>query len=229
MKNLLKISFLLILTISFNSWSEESFNDEINSNKFDYSLFNSLKGIKVDIDYPESIKNISSIIEKNRAITNHINSELGVNLNLTNESVEYAAYNTDEIIEIGLREGFFEEHDKSIILQLDNDLSSLDFENSIQNFETKVLTLNLSSSEFEKYNTWANILKLINQENPNALVSNYQQKGCLGAILAYSGATVAVGVACVPNPTTPIACPLAIALKSLAYFNMIDACNEEEE
>ena len=65
--------------------------------------------------------------------------------------------------------------------------------------------------------------------NRIAIDSNYQQKGCLGAILAYSAATVAVGVACVPNPTTPIACPLAIGLKSLAYFNMIDACNEEEE
>ncbi len=233
MKRTFEFAIATVLSIFFFGCSNEKIQSiGFTPNKFDYTLFESLKGEKVNIGYPENIVQLSSVIEKNRAITDHINNQLGVNLSLTSESIEYASYSTYEIIEIGLKEGFFNIDDREIILQLQMNLGKNDFDSSLKTFEYHVLSLNLPLNEFKRYNTWANILKVINQENPNALLSNNiysnQQRGCLSAILAYSGATVAVGVACVPNPVALIACPLAIALKALAYYNMIDTCKKKK-
>jgi len=218
----LLFTFLSICLISCNS--DEVSVDEF-KNSFDYSLFNSFKKKSIGIEFPEEIHKITSILEKNRAITNHINSELGVSLNLTSESVEDARYTTQQIIQIGLNEGFFQDHDSDIINALENDSRNLNFKTTIQNFERNVLSLNLNPTTFEKYNTWANILKMIHLEQPNIFLAK-SQKGCFTSILAYSGATVAVGLACIPNPTTPASCPLAIGLKALAYYNMIEACKD---
>ena len=43
-------------------------------------------------------------------------------------------------------------------------------------------------------------------------VDMWMMSRCLGGSIGCTAALVAVGVACVPNPTTPFACPAAIAL-----------------
>ncbi|MEM6722302.1 MAG: hypothetical protein AAF611_23445 [Bacteroidota bacterium] len=225
MKHLTKALLITFLSIYMISCSPDTISTTVTTNSFDYSLFNSLNQKSMWIKFPKQIHDITSILEKNRAITNHINSELGVNLNLTSESVENAIYTTQEIIQIGLNEGFFEDHDSYLITELEKDFKNVGFKTSIQYFERNVLSLNMNPTIFEKYNTWANILKIINSKEPNIFTTK-QSKGCFTSILAYSGATVAVGLACTPNPTTPASCPLAISLKALAYYNMIEACKD---
>lgn len=225
MKHLTKILILTFLSTCLISCDSEEISTNNAIKSFDYSLFNSFKEKSIWIEFPSEINKMNTILEKNRAITKHIDNELGTSLNLTSEAVEDARYTSQEIIQIGLNEGFFQNHDEYLITNLENDFQNLDFETSISNYERNVLSLNLDNTTFEKYNVWANVLKIINSED-SSIFGAKSQKGCFTSILAYSGATVAVGLACTPNPTTPASCPLAISLKALAYYNMIDACKD---
>lgn len=208
---------------------------------FDYSIYNTYKGVdinkyrvskKVKQNSLQSKESLSSL-ETFSYIIDDINSdfttELDVNKldklllenNLIVETPEYLQ--PVDIIKEDLPS-----NDIIIGDKFENDLNLYGFETALNNFESNVLSMNLTQVEFEKYNQLANVLSLLNNSNPEYFSnSNYLSKSstmaklspCGKAIFWNSLATVGL-VAC----GTGWLCALAIAAKIGAMDSMIETC-----
>jgi hypothetical protein len=213
-----KLLFGLIATVMFGFVGNAQ-------NKFDYYLFNSVKDNPLDLT--EEINEIYSNSLPNNQILKLINNKVGLQDNFKSKAYEYFNYDSYTMRENGLSDGVFNTNDINLIDEFVNNLKIKSFDQSLSSFEDSVLKLNLLENEFSKYNTFINIIKYL--EYQDRTISTYASKkdwGCLIAIAQYTLETVAVGVACVPNPTTPIACPLAISFAVVGYANMINECKK---
>jgi|TARA_B100000497_G_C7653826_1_gene393474 hypothetical protein len=61
-------------------------------------------------------------------------------------------------------------------------------------FESDILTMNISDEEFQKYNTFGNFIKILNDNNPQIFTASVAKAEgpleCLGAILGLAVAIV---------------------------------------
>jgi hypothetical protein len=194
-------------------------------NKFDYSLFNSIKDTPLDLT--EEINEIYSKSLPNNQILQSINNKVGLKDNFTPKAYEYFNYDSYTMRENGLSDGVFSTDDINLIDEFINNLKIKSFDQSLSSYEESVLKLKLSGNEFSKYNSFANIIKYLEYQD-RTISTNVSSRNwsCLIAIAEYTLETIAVGVACVPNPTTPIACPLAIGFAVVGYANMINECKK---
>ena len=110
------------------------------------------------------------------------------------------------------------------------DWENIGIEKAIFNLNNLLNEKNVDDNVFEKYNSFSNILLLSEikvQSQPKN--SNYQAKSswtCALKIANFTLSTVAVGATCVPNPSTPVACPIAVGYAVIAYAEMLMECAE---
>jgi hypothetical protein len=236
MKNLIKIVLSLLMILgSFNSCISEKDELNNNANNFDYSFYNSNKENSLKLEVINIFKKSS---KPNTEILNYINTQLGSTPTLTEFAFEYFNYSGSEIRNHAIKDGIFNKTDVKLLDEFIYDIQANNFEIGISKFETTVLSLNLPKHEFNKYNTFANIIKFIEYQNhyfSNTNIPIDSQKNsysarmswdCAIAISEYTLLTVAVGVACVPEPAAPLACPLAVGFAVTGYANMINECTK---
>jgi hypothetical protein len=194
-------------------------------NKFNYSLFELVKNNSLDLS-----REINEILAKsvpNEQILKIINDKTGLKDNFTPKAYEYFNYDSNQMREKGLSDSIFNTNDLNLIDAFVNNLKVKSFDESLSSFEVGVLKLKLSEKDFAKYNTFANIVKYV--EYQNHVYSNAAAKfnwDCALAIGQYTLTTVAVGAACIPEPASPLACPLAIGFAVISYGQMIRACRK---
>jgi hypothetical protein len=213
--------FLQSCTINDSNTSQE-IKEEL---RFDYSVFKHLNEGKENIKISISRTQNYSLSEK-QAILDSINNFYGTNVYFP-DSLLNLINNTDgEIKEVSLSNNWISEAELTIYDSFVSDLGNLSFDNAITNFENTILENNPNPEDFKKYNSFANSIKYINYQNPGYFDLN-QTRGwfaCAYATATFTASSVAVGLACVPNPTSPLSCPLAVSLSVSAYANMIYQC-----
>lgn len=244
MKKNKTISLLTIMSIFLIVFGCNEDTDEQNLTRFDLSTYNSLKeevaNLKsLDLEKINSAFKDSDLNQRNdtdikQIVVDEVNATFEEPV-LQIEAVEYVEYEGEEILTKGFEDGIFTELDIEIANDLASDMINDGVDVAIQNMENKLIQSGANQLEFDRYNQLANQL-LLNIEGVNSSPDMNFEPGdvvgglgwrCALAIVAFTLATVAVGAACVPNPTSPIACPLAVTQASIAYATMIAACKKD--
>ena len=205
---------------------------EIRNNAFDYAFFNEQKNNKVFDKIYEKVKAINferrtnSNLEFKKEILEIVNSEVGTDINLSDEILELSDYSGNEVLDIAQNKGWISETDKSLLISFNNDFESENFDTAIENYENSVLSMNLSEEEFVKKNNFANIIKLVNSEinNPNESTVNREMLssrswGCFFAIIGWIVAIVGL-FAC----ATVILCGVALIGYGIAVRHLFLNC-----
>lgn len=221
----------LVLYASCHQYESPILED---SRMFDYSQFDSAKKIMQEQDYTSFDRmvfdhiDLESITSSEKlTILNNINKPFGETPAIKTDVLDYFYNDGEEIFEKGIKEHILTLKDKELMHSFASDMVSVGFEKAIQNFEQNVKLLKVTDLEFDKYNQFANQISIVNRVMVD--VDADEEGGgwaCAFAIAGYTLATIAVGTACVPNPTTPLTCPLAIARAAVAYGSMIAACSD---
>jgi len=226
LKKLRKPHFVILWITTFvaTSCSLEETNLNRQNKSFDYSTFLRFKETSLNVQFPDSISEIKSINDRSIAIINKINSDFRTEIIISQKVLDLGGYSFYEMQTKGINTGIFSSVDIELLNSLNTDIQISGFDTAILNLEKNVLDLDLPQHEFQKYNSYANILKLIHNSNPQSLTSyqQFQRGGCLGAILAHAFATISLS-----SCSTGVLCPVAVAAWIVSYYNMIDACKKE--
>lgn len=230
-------AIILASLVLFVSCTQGNTDSDSFQNRFNYTEYNSMKAIVSDLK-PLNINALKSI-KQNTSFHRIENNEKEQILNVINESISdeptlqidvleyFELVDENQIILNAIDDGIMTDKDLLVTNQLATDIVNLGLDNALIKFEQDISTMNLSSLEFGKYEKFANQLLIVQEDMLNNGANRLAAGGgwgCAFAIASYTLATVAVGVTCVPNPTTPLACPIAIGRAILAYGSMIAAC-----
>lgn len=192
----------LILFVSCEQY--ESSQDSVDA-KFDYSLFNTYKGNMLDINVLNTSRGQQELsrLELNEAILNDINLQLGTNLDYSYDFKSLEITSSQEIINWGLQNELLNNKDVEILNTFINSVLSNDMETALIDLEAAVFqSEELSLFKIEKYETLANTVRLINEENPEMFNSIGQQRSCFGAVIGIVFAFVALILACAATGAT---------------------------
>ncbi len=232
MKNLINaVLFLAVVGIVFTSCENDA-GDAI-SNEFDYSLYNNKESLfstleKTNLNKYSSKSSGSSEFENAIEI---INEEYGTNVYVTDFDqflIDNPAASIDDI----LQENYISQEDYNVITSFFNDLITYDFDESIENLESRILTMNLNPNAFEKYNFLVNNLMVINDYYSNQGIDIFYQTtsnkalaakmggGCAVAIASNAVSTIGLATCGVPGPW----CALAIVAKGLSLAGTYFSC-----
>jgi hypothetical protein len=225
------ISVLLVLLI-FSSCTRDTITDDLLERKFDYSIHNEFKSnnyngeiIGVVNTYMANFKD--SVAPYNVfELLNEVNDYYRTDLNFPNEFLNTLSHNFEDIPDILIEMGFIGGETLSLIDSFLVNLNNSDFNVALEKFETSVLVMNLSDSEFKTKNDFVNVLKTLYHYNPHFFSSNNSFEkssksgfGCLRAALALTAASVALA-SCV----TVVTCGIAVTGWILAYGAYQDNC-----
>lgn len=222
------LSIILASLVLFVSCSQY----EIRNRAFDYAVFETYKNSPVFDKIYERVKADSfklradSDLELKKEILNIVNSEVGTELNFSDEIFELLDYNSEEVLGIAHNKGWISENDKTLINTFIFDYENNGFNIAIENFEDNVLDINLSEEEFLQKQSFANIVKLINSEiNLNDRSSfSVNDWDCFFAIIAWLICIVGL-FAC----ATIVLCTIALAGYGIAVRNLYIHCVSIEE
>lgn len=112
--------------------------------------------------------------------------EYGTNITLSLDVLELTDKTKEEIQIVSLKKGYIDEQDIIVYNGFTNNLKQYDFETSLSLFENDILNMNVSDESFEKYNAFANFVKVINDSNPKIFSGTSEQTrgwACFGAIV----------------------------------------------
>lgn len=230
MKLISKITFVLIIVIVLSSCNKEemisssdfsavdNIANRISKNEFDFSVYEnkeSLFKILKSMDFDQ--------IKLNEAIK-EINSAYGTNIYETDFD-QYLKDHPYSNIEDYYKMGFINHEEFEMINSFFNDLDIFDFDQSLKRLQEKILNLNYSSEEFEKYNLLVNNLLIVNEyygkdKNDDGMVQARMSAGCAAAIASNGIATVTLSSCAVPGPW----CGLAIVGKALSMAGVYLSC-----
>ena len=196
---------------------------------FNYKAFDEFKskGFQIDLS---SIKNSSvSLVEKQKAILNQVNAELGTDLTFPDKAIELINYDAEEIYEVSLKEGWMTQQDVDLTNEFLLNIRTDGIDIAISKYEKTILKLSLSDEKFAEKNIFLNIMKSINYENPNFFKADLLNKSiqaksevwykCAAAVVALTAATLSLA-SCV----TIAACGLAIILVYAGSNSVASMC-----
>lgn len=108
------------------------------------------------------------------------------------------------------------------------DLQNNNFIIALEKFKNNVLNLDLKEEDFYKYNSFVNVVMLMEKNDKNIFISynqNTLRNGpCAEAIASYTLATIGLSACWMTGPGAPLFCGAAIAAKVLAYRAMLRDC-----
>ena len=232
------LSIFLASLMLFISCEQYETGNKLEENSFDYSQFNSFKTTNIDLDLKLIKKSGDSKANKMKAVINAVNKKMNTNIDLPSNALEMINDDAEMIFEKSLSNNWMNESEIKLTQTLISDIKLKGFEKAISNYEKKVLDLNLSASEFSKYNNIVNILRSQNYENPSLYNLKSENSGLLNKGLASNdwcdwckcaAATVALTVATagLTSCVTVAACGLAIVLVYAASNGFAAACLED--
>ncbi len=233
LKNLRKPYFAMFLSFLMLFISCKQYDSELNEieQSFDYKVFNTYKNtnhldaIINKINTSNKDRSNLSVLETNKLILSTVNDELDTGLylpeSLLSMSVDMEA---NDIYEIALTNNWLDIKDVELTKNFANDAETIGFDLAVENYQNKVLALNLSSKEFAKKNIFINAVKALDYENPKLFTvnNNTQARGwyrCALATIALAATTAALA-SCI----TIVACGLAVLLQVNAVYGFADQC-----
>jgi hypothetical protein len=233
LKNLRKPYFAMFLSFLMLFISCKQYDSELNEieQSFDYKAFNTYKNtnhldaIINKINTSNKDRSNLSVLETNKLILSTVNDELDTGLylpeSLLSMSVDMEA---NDIYEIALTNNWLDIKDVELTKNFANDAETIGFDLAVENYQNKVLALNLSSKEFAKKNIFINAVKALDYENPKLFTvnNNTQARGwyrCALATIALAATTAALA-SCI----TIVACSLAVLLQVNAVYGFADQC-----
>jgi hypothetical protein len=166
-----------------------------------------------------------SVLETNKLILSEVNDELGTEVYLPDSVLALSVeMNANDIYNLALTNNWLKVKDVKLAKEFSKDIETKGLDSAIQNYQNKVLTLNLSNDEFAKSNIFINTVKALNYENPGlfSINTNTQAKGwyrCALASVALAATTVGL-TSCL----TIVACGLAVLLQVNAAYAFADHC-----
>lgn len=206
-------------------------NDSQRENSFDYDVFNQRGKLfsileKIDLSpvYHQNIETIN--YEPLENALDSINDSLGTNLSVTSFDM-YQVENQDKNLSDYLNEGFLSQQEHDILAVFLTDIEIYSFEQSIENLENHINSLNLNSDDFDKYNDFVNVLMIIDdyyvEQGINIFSSVGRPEisaGCATAIASNAVATLSLNSCFVPGPW----CAVAVAGKALSLAGIYFSC-----
>lgn len=224
-----KLPFYVGLFMLFFSCSQY----EIKNRAFDYAIFNTYKNNPLFDKIYEKVKadsfklRANSNLELKKGVLKIVNSEVGFELNLSDEILELSDYDSEEVLEIAHNKGWISENDKTLINTFNYDYENNGFNIAIGNFEDSVLDMNLSEEEFLQKQNFANAVKLVNSEINNSEVTNLNERssfsarswGCFFAIVGWLASIIGL-LAC----ATIILCTISLVGYGIAVRNLYNEC-----
>lgn len=195
---------------------------------FDSAVFNTFKNSKHFDNVVKNLEGVAiqsrqgSVLEKNKEILTAVNAELGTNLVFPDEILELSLeMNADQIYNTALDEGWMTQEDINLTKDFANDIQTNGFDVAIVNFQSKVLSLNLSDEELARKNAFVNIMKSIDYENPEFFQSHDERSWwrCVLALIAFVAALVGL-----PFCAAILPCLLAYTLFINASLAVADHC-----
>ncbi|MDT7831398.1 hypothetical protein RQM59_03345 [Flavobacteriaceae bacterium S356] len=231
------LSMIIAVLVLYASCNEH--DSELNQTtkySFKYDSYNSTKKAIDNIDALD-VKGLKFIVnnstlnrfDSKKQVLDFINNSLGHTPILRIEALEYFDVDGQNIVNKAIVDSVLSSQDYELLNNFAKDLTNYGVDMALANLEEKINLLDLDEFEFNKYNEFVNQFLMIKDDMDNNNIDLLESRsgwGCAFAIAGYTLATVAVGAACTPNPTTPIACPLAITRAVVAYGSMIAACSD---
>lgn len=211
--NILRKPYFAIFLASlvlFVSCEQYDTNLDINSSKFDYSLFNTYKGsmLNINLNNVTNRQNSNSEItrlELNEALLNEINLQLGTNLDYSLDFKSIEIISVESIVNWSLQNNILDNKDVEILNDFSESLLSNDVENALSDLESKVFqSTELNNFKIEKYEELANTTKLIIDDDPNFF---NRQESCIGAVIGLIFAFIALVLACGTVPLGGVTAP----------------------
>ncbi|WP_438989388.1 hypothetical protein [Polaribacter sp.] len=206
---------------------------EIRNRAFDYAIFDTYKNNPLFDKIYEKVKadnfklKANSNLELKKEILKIVNSEVGSELNLSDEILKLSDYDGEEVLEVARNKGWISENDKTLITTFNYDYENNGFDIAIGNFENSVLNMNLAEEEFLQKQNFANAVKLVNSEVNNSEIINLNGRvsfsakswGCFFAIVGWLVSIVGL-IAC----ATIILCTVALVGYAIAVRNLYNEC-----
>lgn len=199
------------------SFNYESFNTFKNTNHLD-NILNKIQSNKLK-------KSKSTTLEKNKLILSEVNKELNTNVILPDAALSMSIeMEIDDIYNQSLSNGWIKSDDIKLAKDFANDAQKLSFDLAVENYENKVLAMNLTDEEFAQKNLFLNVVKTINYEKPTFFTTDSNLYGkswwrCGLAMTALIASTASMA-SCV----TIGGCVLAIALVYNASLAVGEQC-----
>jgi hypothetical protein len=194
------------------------------SQSFDYSAFLNFKNGSKNFSMPSKFK---SSADKNKAIFDASSKTLGVNVQLPEAVYQLSNYDSEDIYAESLKQGWLSKEDIKLYKTFTSDVESLGLDSAIENFEEVVLKMSLSDVEFNKKNTFLNIIKTVDSNNPSIFQNTFSKYTtwyqCAAASIALTSA-VAGTVSCL----TVAACGLAFVLVYAASNSFAHNCLDDD-
>lgn len=205
--------------IAEQSFNYESFNSFKNSNHLD----NIIRKISA------SNKNYAdvSVLEMNKQILSSVNIELGTDISIPESALSMSlGMDADEVYKTALKNDWLNAQDVKLAKEFIDDVKKNGLDLAIENYESKVLDLNLSNEEFDKKNVFINTIKSIDYKNPKlfAINTNSHSKAVSWWRCALATTAIAAATAGLAGCLTVAACAIAILLHVNASIAFGEQC-----
>ena len=218
------LSIFLASLVLFVSCEQHRLLNE-STHEFDYSMFEEYKNNEQIQNLINKIQNNNINKTSNVDILNLINGELDYELNLPSEFLELSLNDDpDYIYEVALQNQWLSESDIELSQKFANDIVSMGFENAISNYENDILALDLTEEEFNKHNTFLNLVKGVEYNNDEFFKNFNESRGpwrCLISAITFLYSYYSLG-SCV----LIIPCALAFTGFIAASLNFADQCGQ---
>lgn len=185
---------------------------------FSYSTYDEFTEKNIDL----TLKSAGNIDDINKGVFDKF--KVDVSAKGIDKTLEEQSYSSKNNGNNGRNQLNFDKHltklDRELLEKFNIDNQNVGFETALLNFEDNVQSENLGTKEFQKYNRFANVVRVVN-DNDNGVFA--AASPCSEAIAANVLATVGLA-AC----GTGILCFAAVAAKVLAVKAVIDNCGNDD-
>jgi hypothetical protein len=207
--------------------SVQSEKKVVNSEReFDLAVFNEYK----DFDFKKFVskngenkaKDGNSDLVAFSQTVRRINDEFGTNLRVN--SLDSQLILNQNIPPMDIIDNYLTSQEITLVNDFSSNVVDYGFNRAIDMLKGSILRLNISDNEFQKYNSFVNVLHLLNNSDGDVFVNALSP--CSRAIVYYSMATVGLSACIAGGPFVVITCGVAIAAKAATYYEMILACKK---
>lgn len=226
------LSLLIFLTSCNGDYLD---NNTLNSNTgFDLTFFNNNKGNLINLKKfkVKNEKTLSSRLEVNNLILEEINDQLGTDLDFSIEFKELELTDYDSFSKWVFDNNIMTSNEMNLVSKFYYDLNSLELYDAILNLENNVYKENLDPFMIEKFEYIANVVSLIEYEDPGFFKATNETRSCAGALLGLAFASAGLVAACNPpaaGATVGFGCYLAAANFIRASATVGIECGDQDQ
>ncbi len=219
--------FSIFMAFTFLLFSCSRYDNDLNTEnqKFDYTIYKSFNNTNFNKYFAGNLNLKASTTQTLTNSINLINNDFQTNLQinpLDNQLILNKENNSSDIKSFEIIQNSLTSEQRTLINNFENNIINNDFQYAINSLENEILSMNVSNEEFQKYNSFVNVLLLVDDFEDGYFDQQYTTNGlspCAKAIIANALATIGLA-AC----GTGIFCAVAIAAKILALDAVLENC-----